>query len=246
MHNGAHLTLAPAVVGALQRAPASTPPSSSAASSRPTTSRSSWPRASPRCSGPVPPTKRWSRRCAPRREGRRRRVTAVTARGRLPFDPITEAMRQWRAHGWDDAAQGMGVVTSVIRAEQILAGRAEEAVRPFGLTFARYEVLDAPAILAARRVAPGQDRPTPPGRRGQRDQRHRPAGAGPAGAAAGQPQRRPGRAGRHHQRGEATLCSGPRRRSTGRSSPSWSSPRPTPTRCSSLLTKLRRRAGDFD
>lgn len=35
----------------------------------------------------------------------------------------------------------MGVVTSVIRAEQILAGRSEEAVRPFGLTFARYEVL---------------------------------------------------------------------------------------------------------
>ena len=35
----------------------------------------------------------------------------------------------------------MGVVTSVIRVEQILAGRAEDAVRPFGLTFARYEVL---------------------------------------------------------------------------------------------------------
>ena len=35
----------------------------------------------------------------------------------------------------------MGVVTSVIRVEQILAGRAEEEVKPFGLTFARYEVL---------------------------------------------------------------------------------------------------------
>jgi DNA-binding MarR family transcriptional regulator len=35
----------------------------------------------------------------------------------------------------------MGLVTSVIRVEQILAGRAEDAVRPFGLTFARYEVL---------------------------------------------------------------------------------------------------------
>ncbi len=68
-------------------------------------------------------------------------MTSVIARGRLPFDPIAEAMRQWCAHGWDDAAQGMGVVTSVIRAEQILSGRAEEAVRPFGLTFARYEVL---------------------------------------------------------------------------------------------------------
>ena len=35
----------------------------------------------------------------------------------------------------------MGLVTSVIRVEQILSARAEEAVRPFGLTFARYEVL---------------------------------------------------------------------------------------------------------
>jgi DNA-binding MarR family transcriptional regulator len=61
--------------------------------------------------------------------------------GRLPFDPIGEAMAHWRAHGWGDATRGMGVVTSVIRTEQILAGRAEEAVRRLGLTFARYEVL---------------------------------------------------------------------------------------------------------
>ncbi len=60
---------------------------------------------------------------------------------RLPFDPIAEAMRQWRDHGWSEAALGMGVITSVIRVQQILAGRAEGVVRPFGLTFARYEVL---------------------------------------------------------------------------------------------------------
>ncbi len=68
-------------------------------------------------------------------------MTTLPRRSRLPFDPINEAMRQWRSHGWDDAASGMSVVTSVIRAEQILTGRAEEAVRPLGLTFARYEVL---------------------------------------------------------------------------------------------------------
>jgi DNA-binding MarR family transcriptional regulator len=68
-------------------------------------------------------------------------MTTVPRRSRLPFDPIDEAMRHWHSHGWDDAADGMGVVTSVIRAEQILSGRAEEAVRPIGLTFARYEVL---------------------------------------------------------------------------------------------------------
>ena len=61
--------------------------------------------------------------------------------GPLPFDPIAEAMRHWRDHGWGEAEAGMGVVTSVIRVEQILAGRAEEDVQPFGLTFARYEVL---------------------------------------------------------------------------------------------------------
>ena len=59
----------------------------------------------------------------------------------LPFDPIAEAMDHWRGHGWGEASRGMGVVTSVIRVEQILSGRAEDAVRPFGLTFARYEVL---------------------------------------------------------------------------------------------------------
>lgn len=61
--------------------------------------------------------------------------------GYLPFDPIAEAMRHWRDHDWAEAEPGMGLVTSVIRVEQILAGRAEEEVKPFGLTFARYEVL---------------------------------------------------------------------------------------------------------
>lgn len=60
---------------------------------------------------------------------------------RLPFDPIAEAMHQWNHHGWGGAARGVGVITSVIRVQQILAGRAEALVRPFGLTFARYEVL---------------------------------------------------------------------------------------------------------
>jgi DNA-binding MarR family transcriptional regulator len=62
-------------------------------------------------------------------------------RGVLPFDPIAEAQRHWDDHGWAAATGGMGIVTSVIRAGQILQGRAEEAVRPFGITFARYEVL---------------------------------------------------------------------------------------------------------
>jgi DNA-binding MarR family transcriptional regulator len=59
----------------------------------------------------------------------------------LPFDPIAEATRQWAARGWDDAAPGMAAVTSVVRAQQILMARVEEALRPHQLTFARYELL---------------------------------------------------------------------------------------------------------
>jgi DNA-binding MarR family transcriptional regulator len=60
---------------------------------------------------------------------------------RLPFDPVAEARRQWVEHGWGDAAGGMAAVTSVMRAQQIVSARVEEALRPYGLTFARYEVL---------------------------------------------------------------------------------------------------------
>jgi DNA-binding MarR family transcriptional regulator len=61
--------------------------------------------------------------------------------GHLPYDPIAEAARQWRAHGWESAADGMAAVTSVVRAHQILMGRVDDVLRPFGVTFARYELL---------------------------------------------------------------------------------------------------------
>lgn len=56
-------------------------------------------------------------------------------------DPIREAHRQWVAHGWADAADGMAMVTSVVRAQQLLLERIDAALRPLDLTFARYEVL---------------------------------------------------------------------------------------------------------
>ncbi|MCW2675166.1 MAG: MarR family transcriptional regulator [Modestobacter sp.] len=59
----------------------------------------------------------------------------------LPVDPIAEATRQWRAHGWGDAADGMAAVTSVMRAQAIVLARVEEVLRPLGLSFARYELL---------------------------------------------------------------------------------------------------------
>ncbi len=59
----------------------------------------------------------------------------------LPYDPIAEAQRQWVERGWGHAADGMAAVTSVMRAHQIMLARVDEVLRPFGLTFARYEML---------------------------------------------------------------------------------------------------------
>lgn len=61
--------------------------------------------------------------------------------GPLPVDPIAEAKRQWVAHGWTDAAAGMSAVTSIIRAQQIMFARIDATLRPFGLSFARFELL---------------------------------------------------------------------------------------------------------
>jgi DNA-binding MarR family transcriptional regulator len=59
----------------------------------------------------------------------------------LPIDPLAEAKRQWLAHGWTDAADGMTAVISVMRAQQLLLARVDAALKPFALSFARYEVL---------------------------------------------------------------------------------------------------------
>jgi DNA-binding MarR family transcriptional regulator len=56
-------------------------------------------------------------------------------------DPIELARNNWRLHGWDDAEAGMAVVTSIMRAQQLILGSVELTLKPFNLTFARYEVL---------------------------------------------------------------------------------------------------------
>jgi len=60
---------------------------------------------------------------------------------RLAADPIAEAHRQWVEHGWAEAADGMAAITSLMRAHQIALSRVETVLRPFDVTFARYEVL---------------------------------------------------------------------------------------------------------
>lgn len=65
----------------------------------------------------------------------------MAASKRLAVDPIAEAKRQWTAHGWGDVAPGMAAVTSVMRAHQLMLARVEGALKPFNLSFARYELL---------------------------------------------------------------------------------------------------------
>ena len=57
------------------------------------------------------------------------------------MDTIAEARRQWTEHGWSESALGMSAVTSLMRAQAIMLRRVEAALKPFGITFARYEVL---------------------------------------------------------------------------------------------------------
>jgi DNA-binding MarR family transcriptional regulator len=59
----------------------------------------------------------------------------------LPFDPIAEASRQWKKHWGATAVPAMAAVTSIMRAEQILIARLNELLRPWKLTFPRYEGL---------------------------------------------------------------------------------------------------------
>ncbi|WP_107765653.1 MarR family winged helix-turn-helix transcriptional regulator [Nocardioides terrigena] len=56
-------------------------------------------------------------------------------------DPIHEAHNQWIRHGWTDAADGMAMVTSIVRVQQLLMERIDTVLRPLDLTFARYEIL---------------------------------------------------------------------------------------------------------
>jgi DNA-binding MarR family transcriptional regulator len=59
---------------------------------------------------------------------------------RLRFDAIEEARRQWELR-WPEAAMSMATTTSIMRAQQIVLSSVDGVLRPFGLTFARYEVL---------------------------------------------------------------------------------------------------------
>ena len=63
----------------------------------------------------------------------------MTASTPLPFDPIARAASLWNERIGEPRA--MAAVTSVMRVQQILQQAVDAALRPHGLTFARYEAL---------------------------------------------------------------------------------------------------------
>ncbi|MEU5024348.1 MarR family winged helix-turn-helix transcriptional regulator [Streptomyces milbemycinicus] len=57
----------------------------------------------------------------------------------LSFDPIARADELWKRR-WG-SVPSMAAITSIMRAQQILLGQVDAVVKPYGLTFARYEAL---------------------------------------------------------------------------------------------------------
>ena len=81
----------------------------------------------------------------------------------LPFDPISEARRNWEARGWG-AVDAMAAATSITRAHQILLKRIDATLESFDLMFSRFEAL---ALLSFTRTGT-----MPMGRMGARLQVH--------------------------------------------------------------------------
>lgn len=86
----------------------------------------------------------------------------MAARSPLPFDPIARAAALWTER--IGPADAMAAVTSVMRVHQIVLAAVEPALRPLGLTFARYEAL---VLLTFSRTGS-----LPLGRMGERLQVH--------------------------------------------------------------------------
>ena len=57
----------------------------------------------------------------------------------LPFDPIARAAQIWQEKF--GPADAMAAVTSIMRAQQLLLAELDSLLRPYALTFARYEAL---------------------------------------------------------------------------------------------------------
>jgi DNA-binding MarR family transcriptional regulator len=63
----------------------------------------------------------------------------MSTTARLAFDPIERAGELWGEHIGD--ATAMRLATSIMRVQQVVLAALDAALKPFGITFARYEVL---------------------------------------------------------------------------------------------------------
>ncbi len=62
----------------------------------------------------------------------------------LPFDPIARAGELWQEHSpgeQPDVYAAMRAVTSIMRAQQVLIAELDTLLKPYGMTFSRYEAL---------------------------------------------------------------------------------------------------------
>lgn len=83
----------------------------------------------------------------------------------LKLDPIAEARRHWEARWPADPSRAMAAITSIMRSQQLLLARFDELLKPFRLTFPRYEALMLLSFTKAGEL--------PIGKMGERLQVHR-------------------------------------------------------------------------
>ena len=67
-------------------------------------------------------------------------IYAIGVGESLSFDAIEEARRRW-SRIWPNSARAMAAAASIMRAEQIILKTMDSTLRPFNLTWARYEAL---------------------------------------------------------------------------------------------------------
>lgn len=58
---------------------------------------------------------------------------------KLPFDPIERASELWEKYIGESTS--MRLATSIMRVQQLIIAQLDAALKPYGITFARYEVL---------------------------------------------------------------------------------------------------------
>jgi DNA-binding MarR family transcriptional regulator len=69
---------------------------------------------------------------------------------RLDFDPIERAGEIWSRHIGDPTS--MRLATSIMRVQQLISSELDAVLKPLGITFARYEVLQLLSFSATGRL----------------------------------------------------------------------------------------------